>query len=307
MGSFLELWGNAEHPKDEALPTMETAFAAYAYNRIVGSGMAGGYPSWIFYAVHQYGMVPKGAARYNPPEIHRLSGQWVTEHAGLIDEKPLEELLTSRFVHHSSQRPFSPKDYLARQIHIDMRDFSFHANNYPEKFIPSENNEAKYPYRVADAAARKTALNKAMTAAGIATEYQNESPARLYSLVKEQIYDHHPVYAAIRTGVVRGYLGNYHVVSANDLVAEGKATSGGHAVVAVAHCDKLETKDPLCSTFARGMRERNVPECIVFQNSWGESSNAKGYLCVSERALKRVLLAAVIKKSIAAKVLSDSK
>lgn len=298
--AFLELWGNSQLPGSAPRPVLSAAFLGIGYNRLVGSGSNGVSTPWLLASIRRYGIIPRGSARASDGSF--LPADWVKLHDGLIPGDRADELLTARYTSESESSAFTGTSYYDARIGLDVSQLNFYYAPAQETFRKAPDDDEVYPYRISDAVQRAASMRAELQRLGMATWWTETSADRLYRLVKAQLYAGRPVMVSIRAGIPAGGLRRHAVVGNSDLKEPGTATVGAHAVVAVGHCDKWDTRDDLCRVFAPAMKDKNVDECLVLQNSWGEDVNARGYFCVSRLASRRVLSQAAIQSGVAERV-----
>lgn len=300
LASFLELWGKSQGKSGVEI---DPSYIAFAYNRLASSGNDGSYLLWTVAAVQLYGAVPLGALAKVATVAWPIS-DWRDRHTKLIDPQSLDDLLYSKFHHHSQPAEFDPHTYRTQQIEIDFRWFkvyeSMHRENFKRKSAAVSEGEAPAQYRYGSYTETRQILETWMRKIGLDTEYYPKKAETLYSLIVKQLYWRRPVLLSINPTLAVKRFSFYDVLGGGDLVEKGEGEDAAHAMTAVAHCDRTasESRDPLCQTFAKEMESREIKECIVLQNSWGIDANQKGYVCLSKNASLRMLRQAYLLSSL---------
>lgn len=289
MSSFLELWGG-QRQGVRPVP-VDPAYLAVGYNREVGSGSEGTRMKWLSYIVAKYGAIPQGARFAEKVEVATWPlPNWRDNHNKLLEATAADEVLSRKYIHEEMKAPFTGADYLEEEIRVDFRRFRTFWTNHRETYRKSDEVEVPAVYRQAEKKSREESMDAALKKWGIDASEPEVSPGRLFDLTVAQLEEHHPVLVSLNPDLVLERFGSYRLIGEGDLSPTGKGLYSTHAVVAVGHCDDLKSKDPLCSRFTAAMAKQSIPECLVLQNSWGEHSHEKGYVCISRRAMARMFL-----------------
>jgi len=299
MASFLELWGNRNSTGEERLPSIEPAFLALAYNRIVGAGSGGTRQLWLAYVVSEYGALPSGAHPVHEDRLLWPTPQWQDRHKGLISPELADDALEAGFVHPSVAHSFTGRNYLKDNIDVDFRSFAGFVSSHTEKYKPSPpSTDPPTEIRAKSKSELTASMNVRLKGAGFPWENKEEKPERMYRLIKAQLEKNRPVIVAINPGVVRGHFADYRVIGPNQLLPVGEAVEEAHAMVGVGYCDGKGNRSDACAPFVEPMKANHITECLIVQNSWGDRANAKGYVCLSHDVMERVLQTASISRDV---------
>ena len=312
VASFLEIWGNSNRKPGDRLPPLDPAFLALSAN--LESSNNAFWMDLLLVVTAKHGIIPKGATA-TKKELGWPYPEWEAAHQELIEETKLRSITSAKYQHHSLPQPFTGADYLRQQIQIPLEKFRWVRSNYQEpsllEFFDSSENEApiveasepkeiektqkpKFQYRQGSykksiQALKKEAKKLKISVAPIWMDYSD-----LYDSILSQLYDKRPVLLSINTTFVSGDFANYALIHTGKLVDYGFSLPAKHAVVAIAHCDKTDSKDKVCARFNKSLEEADIDECIAIQNSWGEDSNSKGIVCISWGALEPILNSAIL-------------
>lgn len=302
MATFLDLWASTTRPADRQLPPVDPAFLAFVYNAEIGSGSCGTINLWLQNGILKYGLVPEGATFVSGGERWRLSQRWRDFHGGLIDQGAVQEVLRARYHHPGLTREFFPLEYLAA-MQIDFRELKLLVTSLREPYRPIASDNPQPRYRDTTEEATSDRVTRELAAAGVDPEGTRVAPEDLFDSTLLQMYRGRPVMATVNVGLLSRHLQNYTLVTGPTLVPPGEGTYLSHAVVAVAHCNHYDTRHPLCRRFIELMKQANVKEVIVFQNSWGADAHGigKGYFALSRAACERMLTHVRVYRDIAAK------
>jgi hypothetical protein len=293
MSSFLELWGDTEPGALRRLPSLSPAYLALAYNYEAGNGTLGTVPEWLRAIVEKHGVIPKSAEPADE-EVPWPVTDWQARHRHLIPMDFLKPVLEARYLSDSEPLPFTGKEYLQRNVGTGLASLRFVQSSYSEGETLEDDEPSEVEYRKGSQALASRHVDSIAREQGVDARVSSVAPDELYKRSKRQLYDGRPVLWSIDVGLTKARFRYYQVVGGGDLVEPGEGIPDYHSVVAVAHCDQWESDDPICARFTRRMASRGIDECIVIQNSWGESANARGYACLSRKALRRLLLDAFL-------------
>lgn len=298
LSTFLELWKNGQDRKQRSV-SLDPAFVAMAYNAHAGNGGEGVVTGWLLALTNHYGIVPKRAIPASPTKLPWPLPDWRQSHQELLPEENLKELLSAKFTHPTVANPFSGREYLQDHIGVDFTKFALLITTHREPYLPwNEKSTRRISYReggLSEAAQRMQTFGSE-TRFELETAWENPKP--LVGKVVDQLYQDHPALLNINTDITQKDFSSYSLIGDEDLVENGKGMLGQHMVVAVAHCDTVPTRDPICALFADELSMRGGSDCIAIQNSWGKSAHADGYACLSRSALYRILLSAVVLKTL---------
>ena len=298
LATFLQHWGNAERRANEAeIPTLSAGFAAMSYNYEYCDGSRGTQVQWMIAALQRYGIIPVGASPVEST-VAWPNSNWSSQHGRLIPIDTLQRIVPARYRHASHPQAFTGPQYLSERLRFSARDlrlvWSTHGETYPASDSSSEDT-TQYRRDYATAEARGQSL---ATAEGTSTSHADIAASTLYTLAVAQLYQRKPVLFTIRSGLTSSQLQTYTTVGTPDLLENGSGRRGMHSIVGIGHCHRHQSTHPLCRRFTTQMTEKNIPECLVLQNSWGETSHDSGYVCVSRMASQRILAGALLLKTI---------
>ncbi len=298
MSSFLELWGKSGTP--HKIPALDPSYLAVAYNTEIGNGSGGSHTIDMIYLAQKYGIIPDEAPRVGADSKSPWPlNDWRELHKTLMPLEMAKAILSSEFIHPSVSGQFTGKQYLEKQVGLDFRNLTGFASTYSEECHAStDTSDGPELYRGKDYPTVVKELNIEKEKMGLATELIKEDPSLLYTLLVAHLYQKRPALLSFRTGYLKKGFTHHELVTAADLEEVGKARCGTHIGVAVGHCHKKNTASALCSPFQKQLQETKTSECVVFQNSWGVSSNHKGYACFSPGALNRALSGTVLLRSL---------
>lgn len=295
--AFLEMWANS---RDRAWTVghLEPAYLAMAYNKELANG-AGTSIEWLLYSTLRHGAIPTSAWNETikkAPWARALGNDWQAAHRSLIDSAVLDQILAQEFEDPDTKLKYTGSSFLANWIRIDLKKFRTVSSTYEESIIQTPtDNFGTENYRKDGEVPRWQLRDTLFKEAGMEVDQKSVSPEKLYDWLKIHLYYKEPILVSLNVGIVNGYFGQHRVVSLHELKPVGEGRWGPHTALAVGHCDNWTPKEPLCKPFAQQMKERNVPECIVIQNSWGPSAHDKGYVCVSKLALDRIMSNATVR------------
>jgi hypothetical protein len=282
--TYLELWGTSQRAFQNPLPSLDPAYLAVSYNLAVGSGAHGTKPLWLLAVVQEYGIIPRSASIETSDNFWPL-GDWKEAHQSLMPASMANLILMSSFRSPDHGETFSGKAYVENVVRFRLSELvpfrSVIEDDENEWFDAQTSEEEEvilHPtYRI-PYAKLSVGMKRALKQNQV-PDWTYVEPQRMYHLAVQQLSEDSPVLVSVNARATRKRLRTYDVISPEDV--ETGRTTGRHTMVAVGHCDKTTTSDPLCERFGETMREERVKECIVLQNSWGENSNSGGYVCVS--------------------------
>jgi hypothetical protein len=297
MSTFLEHWGNAERgARRLAVPTLDPAYLALAYNYEVGSGGGGTVATWLDYVVDKYGVVPEKSYPAAGNTFRWPERDWTSKHSALVDSKAAAVILEGSFANDNITIDFTGRRFLEDVVQIRLKDFTWFNSSYQEKFAGAAELPDKPPvFRNVRGESINDTMDRKLAKAGYDNRQSNRSPGEMYAAIKRQLDTEHPVLLSIIPGLINRPLSQYRVVEAREaLVDVGKGQDGLHSVVAVGYCDHREPVAPICEAFEPELKLRDVEECLVIQNSWGPAAHEKGYFCLAGNAASRVIYRALI-------------
>ena len=301
MSTYLEVWARGGKPSF-AFPSLDPAFLAMGYNRVASNGAAGTNPLWLSISTQLFGAIPANSkiADSGQNQAAWPLQDWREAHKSLMDTKALDSILTANYAYSGIDRQFTGHEYLTDSIKVDFGQLITVHSNHQEKYKDNddEKDKPKVEFRAGDFSTTVEHMANLGEKAGIDTDALLGSPEDVYKTVVAELYNNRPVFLSFNVGVVKTKFREYRVVAESDLVPEGEGKAAGHALVAVAHCDKQVTRDRICSLFGPYMKVKKVEQCVVVQNSWGPEVNARGYVCIAPEAFYRMDKAAIVERSI---------
>ena len=300
MATFLELWGKGGRPS-YANPAIDTSYIAVGYNRMVSGGSGGTSPIWLAATTQIFGAVPKGATLHTDAKIKWPLPKWHFLHWKLMDPRLTDPILKGKWSHPTTgEAKYSGRDYLTRVLRMDFTQMVMIHTTWEEKFAAVDNpSEATAPpeYRAKSVAATAEVMGKIGQKIGIPMGYVPLPALSVYRSVRRHLTSRRPAYLSLTVGLTKESFAKHVVVAKEHLVPKHGGKDWMHAVVAVAHCDTIETRDPICRQFAPYMQRAKIKECIAIQNSWGEKAHAHGYTCLDPVAFARSVKGALVLKT----------
>lgn len=295
MSTFVELWDKAY--RTEKLPGVDSAFLAMAHNAEISSGMQGHDTFHVLYTVARWGAIPKGATTLTDQAAWPLA-DWREAHKTLIPMETLRPILSESYVVPDVSGRFTGKQYLKEKLNFDPSRFAVYKSSHTEERRASTEESEPVHYRLGTEADADAAVKRRAEAIGLRNDGTTEDPDLLYTLLVANLYQKRPALLSLYTSLTVERFWKYVVIGKSDLVAEGQGKNSSHIAAVVAHCHRTDSVQPVCKLFNAAMKQRNVADCVVLQNSWGGESHSAGYVCLSRRALQRMMKAVVLPKSL---------
>jgi|GEM_PF-6289437 len=287
MSTFLELWNDKANNLE--LPSIDESFLVLAANYAANSG-EGQYLHWITAITATYGAIPQGARSANG--LRWPYPNWQSAHyKGLLNN--LKTIILGKFEHTSYSSNFTPKEFLDENIKINFNGAKFYRNSTKEAVAASSGDGDNRIFREATENATESRIVALGSKAGINMNYTDIAGEQLYDYTKKQLLGGRPVLSAINTGLTKNAFSEQTAIGSGHLVNLGTGSNGHHMVVALGICDG---KPPLlkgCTELNKDREDSQIPECIVYQNSWGTDVHSPefNYFCLSRKAAERVLTA----------------
>lgn len=299
MSSYLELWAKGGRPS-AAFPSVDPAFVAMGYNRLVANGDAGTNAFFLSVTTQMFGAIPAGSLPSDSSSKVWPLGDWRESHRAFMKVDALDLILKAKYAHRSASEPFNGNEYLSNYTRINFRSLVHVFSNYQEKLKKDNDpgNDMKPQWRDGDFAKAAVTMEALAKKLEMNTQFLQGPPSAVYKVAVAQLYRRRPVYLGFNVGLTMERFRNYRVIAGRDLVEPGEGKMASHAVVLVAHCDQKESNDHICKMFAPYMTQRKVTECVVVQNSWGADVHDKGYVCLSPEAFNRMGRSVVIEKAV---------
>ncbi len=300
MSSFLELWGNTSGNHYKIAP-IDPGFIALAYNREVSSGSNGTKPLWLNYVVWKYGAVPQNSRAIHDNVVSWPITGWEEKHLGLFPAGFADAALAENFLNDTVRGEFTGGTFLQHVVKIDLKAFDWLSSTHTEKLKEVVSSDAPPTLRAKNKEDLQESMTKRLQVSGLPISTMAKEPNEIYELIKSQLDSKRPLLLSINPGLVRGNFGSQRVIGTDQLLPEGEGLDEAHAMVVVGYCDGKGPHAEACVSFEDLMKHNSVQECLIVQNSWGEHSNAKGYLCISRKAMSRMMISTSILHDIVKK------